>query len=201
MTGRRRRIAVALLRAAAVVLPPARKPWAIAMLAELDAIADDRHALGFAFGCLWASLRQRAVASAAMARAVRVATPTGLLTLALVAALLTVRHAGSAAPVAGVFGLSAAIFAGAALLFLCKGAAALGRAAAVLVALYALASLGMWWPGVVAGVVEGGGEAAGGGATRLYRALAVEGVVLWAAVCLGAAYLVRAGTAAPTGQG
>ena len=201
MTARRRRIAVALLRAAAAVLPEARRPWAIAMLAELDAIADDRHALGFAFGCLWASVRQRTVAEAAMARAVRVATPAGLLTLALIAALLTARHADTAAPVAGVFGLSAAIFAGAALLFLRKGAAALGRAAAGLLAVYAAALLVMCLPGVVEGGAGVVGQVVGGGGARLYRALAVEGVALWGAVCLASAYLVRAGAAAPAGRG
>ncbi len=54
-----RRGPVILCAAARHLLPPARRPWAEAMTAELSHIEDDRAALAFAAGCLRAALSER----------------------------------------------------------------------------------------------------------------------------------------------
>jgi hypothetical protein len=55
-----RRLAVKLARHAALARPGA--PWAEAMRRELDYIADDRAALGWALGCVLASYKARLAA-------------------------------------------------------------------------------------------------------------------------------------------
>jgi hypothetical protein len=59
-----RRMALALMEHAAWVLPSARSPWAKAMQHELPQIENDREALTWASGCLFASYveRSRAIA-------------------------------------------------------------------------------------------------------------------------------------------
>lgn len=54
-----RRLAWHLMRHATRVLPPRRAQWAEAMRQEFLAIRDDREALHWAFGCLWASYMER----------------------------------------------------------------------------------------------------------------------------------------------
>lgn len=60
MKSLRRRLANILVRACGTVLPPDRLPWAAAMNAELQAIQDS-DALTFASGCVWASVKGRAM--------------------------------------------------------------------------------------------------------------------------------------------
>lgn len=54
-----RRLALALARLAAWLLPPARAEWAEAMRAELHYIDSDRRAVWFALGFLFAGLEER----------------------------------------------------------------------------------------------------------------------------------------------
>jgi hypothetical protein len=58
----RRKIAVALLHLASRILPAARRNWARDMRGELDFVESDRAALGWAFGCVLASIQQRMLA-------------------------------------------------------------------------------------------------------------------------------------------
>ena len=127
-----------------------------------------------------------------VARVVRIGTPSALLILALIAAGLTVRNAEVSLQVAAVFGLSAAIFASAATLFLLKGIAAFGRAAGVLIVLYSIALL-------LVHSLES--VAATDAATKLYRALAIEGIFLWSALFIGTVFLIRMDRALKVGEG
>lgn len=56
----RRSLARDLVRHALEVMPPERRPWALAMAAELDHIEDDGAALGFALGAVWTGYNQAA---------------------------------------------------------------------------------------------------------------------------------------------
>lgn len=62
MPGRRRRIALKVVKHASRVLPGAQSAWADAMRHELDYIEDDRTALRWAIGCLLASCGARLAA-------------------------------------------------------------------------------------------------------------------------------------------
>lgn len=126
-----------------------------------------------------------------VARVVGIGTPSSLLILALFAAGLTVRNAGISPPVAMVFGLSAAVFASAAILFLLKGIAAFGRAASALIVLYSIALF----------LVYASGSFVGADAvTKLYRALAVEGIFLWSTLFIGTVFLTRMDRVSNLGQ-
>lgn len=54
-----RRMALAVARHAAAILPPARSSWAEAMRCEVECIQDDRAALGWAIGSVFASYGER----------------------------------------------------------------------------------------------------------------------------------------------
>ena len=126
-----------------------------------------------------------------VARVVRIGTPSALLLLALIAASLTVRNAELSLPVAMVFGLSCAIFGSAAVLFLLKGIEAFGRAAGALIVLYSIALLLVHLSGSLVGTDA---------ATRLYRALAIEGIFLWSALFIGTVFLIRMDRALNVGE-
>lgn len=191
MTGRLRFLAIMLVRWNATLLSPSRSQWAKAMCAELEAIGDDRIALDYAFGCLWASIKECIMTWNFAARVVRIGTPSALLILALIAASLAVRNAAISPPAALVFGLSSAIFTSAAVLFLCKGIAAFGRAAGALIVFYIAALLLLHSSGSLVG---------SDGVTRLYRALAVEGIFLWSVLLIGAVFLIRMDRASRAGR-
>jgi hypothetical protein len=55
----RRRLAQALLRQTAWILPKPRRPWAEAMSSELDHLDNDREALRWSASCLIAGIRER----------------------------------------------------------------------------------------------------------------------------------------------
>ena len=191
MTGRLRFLAIVLVRWSATLLPARRSQWAKAMLAELEAIGDDRIALDYAFGCLWASIKEFIMTWNFASRVVRIGTPSALLILALIAASLTVRNAAISPPAALVFGLSSAIFASAAVLFISKGIAAFGSAAGALMVFYTAALL----------LLHSSKNLLGSdGVTRLYRALAVEGIFLWAVLLIGAVFLIRIDRASRAGR-
>ena len=57
-----RRIATALLTLSSRVLPEERREWVRSMRGELDAMKSDREALSWAFGCVVASVQERAFA-------------------------------------------------------------------------------------------------------------------------------------------
>ena len=192
MTGRLRFLAIMLVRWSATLLPANRSQWAKAMLAELEAIEDDRFALNYALGCFWASTKECIVTLNFVARVVRIGTPSALLILALIAASLTVRNAELSLPVAMVFGLSGAIFGSAAVLFLVKGITAFGRAAGALIVLYSIALLLVHLSGSFVGTDA---------ATKLYRALAIEGILLWSAFFIGTVFLIRMDRALSVGEG
>ena len=190
MTGRLRFFAIVLVRWSATLFPPSRGQWAKAMFAELESIGDDRIALDYAFGCLWASIKECIMTWNFAARVVRIGTPSALIILALIAASLTARNAAISPPAAMVFGFSSAIFASAAVLFLRKKIATFGRAAGALIVLYTAALLLLHSSGSLVG---------SDGVKKLYSALAVEGIFLWSAFLIDAAFLIRMDRASRTG--
>jgi hypothetical protein len=55
----RRSLALWLMEHSAAVMPPERRGWSEAMRAEFACMPNDREALTWAVGCLWASYRER----------------------------------------------------------------------------------------------------------------------------------------------
>ena len=58
--GTARRLAAAIARFTAILLPSSQRAWSRAMSAEVAALEDDAEALRFAVGCLWAAALQAA---------------------------------------------------------------------------------------------------------------------------------------------
>jgi hypothetical protein len=58
--GTARRLALAIARLTAILLPASQRPWSRAMIAEVAELDDDTEALRFAMGCLWAAIVQSA---------------------------------------------------------------------------------------------------------------------------------------------
>jgi hypothetical protein len=55
-----RRLALAIARLTAILLPPSQRSWSRPMIVEVAELDDDAEALRFAMGCLWAALVQSA---------------------------------------------------------------------------------------------------------------------------------------------
>lgn len=177
-----RSLALVLIRWCAALLPADRASWAAAMKAELDAIEDDGAALSFAFGCVWGSIRDRTLTWTFAARTVRFATIGGMLALSLLSALITRRMIDAHAQTALIFGLTSALFAAAATWSYVRGARALVQTACLMIPIYTLA---------YAFVSSGQGTAGGWADARLYQALAIEGIVIWATLLMGAVFTLR----------
>lgn len=182
MSAWQRRVAIALIDGCTVLIPREHKEWADAMRAELEAADADGEALSFALGCLWASVKERVLRIEFAAKVLRIGIPAGLSVLALLAAYLSGRHAEGAPETASVFGVSSAIFAMAATLFLTYGTIALARIAGALVPVYlALFVFAQFYGKPIADFAS----------LSLYRALALEGVAIWSALLLMTVFLAR----------
>lgn len=182
MTNWQRRTALALVEASVAFMPKENKEWADAMRAEIEAVQDNGEALEFALGCLWSSAKVRVFRIKFVADVVHVGVPAGLSALALLAAYLSGRHVEAAPETATVFGVSSGIFAMAVALFLTNGFSALARLAGALVPIYlALLALTFLY----------GTPIAAPEALSLYRALALEGVVIWSMLPLINVFLAR----------
>ena len=176
----------------AVLLPRDRAIWAAAMKAEVDAIDDGNAAVTFAVGCVFGSIKERMLTMNFAARTVRFGTIALMLTLALAAAVIAGRVDDANAPSALIFGMTSALFAGAAAWSLLRGPLALVRAASTMIPVYMIA---------YAFVRSDGNVADQWVDAALYRALAIEGVVIWAALLAGGIFMVRAGTPQSVGTG
>jgi hypothetical protein len=182
MNGHSRTLALVLIGWCQALLPADRATWAAAMMAEVDAIKDGNAALAFAFGCVWGSIKERTLTMAFASRSLRFATIAGMLALSLQSASLTGRMIDSHASTALVFGLISILFAVAAVWSYLRGPLALVQTASsmipVFITAYAFVSLqkgmlGEW------------------GNTRLYEALAIEGVVIWGALLIGGIFMLH----------
>ena len=174
-----RRMARRLCVFARFLTLPHRDEWARAMVAECEAIGDDRAALGFAAGCALAAGRQL-VFSAAFVKAAMLAGLAGLAVAAGRAAVSLPVGDGAAA---AVFGGLCALFSGTFAVLLWRGAGGLAAIAcamvpASLVTAVCLSSAEMGEPPA---------------AMALYRALSVEAVCIWSALLVGALVVRRYG--------
>jgi hypothetical protein len=188
---RKRSLALTLIRWCAALLPADRASWADAMRGEVDAIEEDGAALSFAAGCIWGALRARVATKAFVAQGLRVATIGGVLSLSVVSALMTKRMVDTQAPEALVFGLTSAAFAAAVWSGL-RGPVVLVRTAGAILPVYILAY-------AFAGREEL--VAAGWVDAELHQALAIEGVVIWAALLTGGIIMSRLETRATSSAG
>lgn len=180
-----RSLARTLIGWCAALLPAGRAQWAAAMKAEVDVIEDGSAALSFAFGCIWGSIKDRILTWTFAAQSVRLATIGGMLALSLLSALMTKRMIDAQAQSALVFGLTSVLFAAAALGSYLRGPMALVQTACLMIPIYILAyAFTCFGHGMTAGWVD----------ARLYQALAIEGVVIWATILAGAAFMLRAET-------
>lgn len=175
-------LALVLIGWCAALLPDDRAPWAAAMKAEVDAIEDGNAALSFAAGCVWGSVKERIFTMAFVARSVRFATICGMLALSLLSAVLTRRMIDAHAQSALVFGLTSALFAAAAVWNYLRGPMALVQTASSLIPVYLIA---------YAFVSSENGMAGEWVNARLYQALAIEGIMIWAALLTGGVFMLR----------
>lgn len=182
MNASSRSLAVTLVGWCAALLPADRAIWGAAMKAEMDMIADDGAALSFAFGCLWGSIKQRIFTLIFAARSVRVGMIGAMVALSLLSAITTKRMIDAHAECALIFALTSALFAAAARLTCLRGSIALVQAACLVIPLYLLA---------YAFLSSGHAMAGGWDDARLYRAVAIEGVVIWATFLMGALFVRR----------
>ena len=189
MNGRLRSSARTLVRWCVAMLPAERACWGDAMRAEIEAIGDDRAALEFAVGCLWTSTKERVRAPGFKTVAIRNGMLVVMLALALVAGVLAIKNASASSSVAAVFVLCSAIFAGAAILFRAKGAAFLIRLAITNIPLYviSLCFVQLFDPGTK-----------NAGLSKLYSALAIEGIFVWTVFFVAAMFLRRSDPASIT---
>ena len=184
MNAHSRTLALVLIGWCAALLPDNRAPWAAAMKAEVDAIGDGNAALSFAAGCVWGSVKERTFTMAFVARSVRFAT--------ILSAVLTRRMIDANAQSALVFGLTSALFAAAAVWSYLRGPMALVQTASSLIPLYIIA---------YAFVSSENGMAGEWVNARLYQALAIEGIMIWAALLTGGVFMLRVETLSITKRG
>lgn len=185
----RRSLALVLIGWCAALLPADRVSWAAAMEAEVDAIEDEHAALAFVVGCVWGSVKERTLTMGFAVQTVRFATIASMLALALVSACIAGRLADVHAPSALVFGLTSALFAAAGVWSLLRGPLALIRTASIMIPVYIIAYVFVRLAGGIGDRWDNAG---------LYRALAIEGVVIWATFLAGGIFMLRAGTLSTT---
>lgn len=177
-----RSLALRLIAWCAALLPADRASWAAAMKVEVDMIEDDGAALSFALGCIWGSIKCGMFTWAFAARSMQFATIGGMLALSMLSALMTKRMIDAHAQSALVFGLIAVLFAAATMWSYVRGPIALVRTACSAISISVMAH---------AVLSSGLGIAGGWGDARLYRALAIEGMVIWTALLMGAVFMLR----------
>ena len=177
----RRRLAETLLAACARILPPRHADWARAMAAELEVIEAPGAALGFAFGCLWASSKERMFDMDQPFRKTGLALVTAMAGLALLLAFSGVRLAEVHGPTGLLFGASALLCAGAALWSLWRGTEGAVEASGAMLGLYLLDFIALRLPLGQEEWVN----------ITLYRAVAAEGVVAWGVLFAAAMYVAR----------
>lgn len=180
----RRSWAVTLIAWSAALLPAERASWAAAMRAEVNAIEDADAALSFAAGCVWGAIKERTMTMNFAARSVRFATMAGMLALSIAAAVIATRLAGVHAASALVFSLTSALFAGATVWSYLRGPMALVQTASSMIPLYVIA---------YAFLSLQRGTASEWVNTNLYHALAIEGVVIWAALLASGIFMLSFG--------
>lgn len=176
-----RQIATELIRHCGALLPPERATWAMAMKAEVDAL-EDNDAMVFAIGCVWASLKERVVSMNFATQAVRVGGITAMLALALVSALSAERVTAIDASIALTDLLSSAVFAAAVIWSFFRGSLALIQAASTMAVIYGVAFIFLRSPAM--STTEWANVA-------LYRALALEGLIVWAALLACGIFVLR----------
>jgi hypothetical protein len=184
-----RSLAFTLIGWCAPLLPANRAPWAAAMKAELSAIENGQAALLFAAGCVWGSVKERTLTMKFASQLVRLSTISGMVALAFVSAVIAGRFIDAHAPTAFVFGLTSALFAFATVWSYSRGPTALVQTAISMIPLYIIAyafvsphdAVGSEWANA-----------------KLYRALAIEGVVIWVALLAGGVFMLHAGTRSTT---
>lgn len=169
----------------AALLPEDRTSWAAAMKAEVDAIEDRDAAFVFAAGCVWGSVKERTLTMKFAAQMVHFTTVAAMLALALAAAIITERVADAHAPSAFVFGTTSILFAAAVLWSLLRGSLALIRTASTMIPVYMMAYIFVQSQRAISNEWVN---------AELYRALAIEGIVIWAALLAGGIFILRAGT-------
>jgi len=157
------------------------------MRAEVEAIGNINSAVFFAAGCVFASIKERVLTMDLAIRSVRIGAILAMLALAVGSALSAGRTQAIDPHSALVFALSSACFAAAGIWSFLRGPITLVQAASSMTFVYTLA-----WVLVRSNASIDASVNAG-----LYRALTVEGVVIWAAL-LGAGLFVLRGRTSQT---
>jgi hypothetical protein len=173
--------ALGMMERCAALLPSKRRAWAEAMKRELEVIKSPRARVGFAAGCVWASLKERTLRMDFAVKSIRLATVAAMLVVAAFGALSAWHITPSNAPTAMVVGVSSVVFATAALWSVLRGPIALVQTATMMLMVYAFALVFLTKTSAASGWVNG----------TLYRALATEGLFIWGALLVAGLFLVR----------
>ena len=181
MSRLRRSLATAFARACHQVLPAHRAPWAAAMQAELETIRSPDAALAFAAGCLWGAVKERTLTMDFAVRTTRLGTLAVLLALAVATGLSAARILSIHEPTALIFGVSSSVFATAAVWTIIRGPLALVQAASTMIVVYGLSLVYLQQA-----------DGAGWLNLDLYRALSLEGLLIWAVLLGGGMFMLKA---------
>ena len=181
---RRRALAALIARQLSRIVPRARADWAEAMRGEIDGIEDPGEALRFSLGCLRACALERMRSLDLLLGLARRLMTAGSAALAIIAFFSALRVQPVDATSGVVFGAIALAFASASLLLARKGPAG---SAAIAAAMLVPSLYGLFGSGAAAWERR---QAA------LYRALALEGLLLWSLLLVASLALLWASRSA-----
>ncbi len=168
----------AAFKLCSAMMPPARSEWLHAMHIEATYIDGRFQARAFALGCCWGCLKERMSTMEFVHKAARLAMTLGMLALGIVAALSAWRVADDHGPTGLVFALLSIAFLASGLWSCVRGPAAVVQAASTMLIVSAVSfvalhsSIGEDWFNL-----------------HLYRALSVEGILIWGVLLGGALFL------------
>jgi hypothetical protein len=166
------------------LLPTAQSTWLQAMRTEVKFIRDRPEARAFAIGCIWVCLKRRVSTMEFAVKATRSAITFGMLALGILAAFSAWRAAGAHGPTGLVFAALAVAFVASCAWSHIRGPEALVQAASTMLLINIVAFIGLRTrPG------EGWNN------LDMYRALALEGVLIWGALLGGALFLMKSNPA------
>ncbi|MBU2587706.1 MAG: hypothetical protein KJ872_06285 [Alphaproteobacteria bacterium] len=164
------------------IMPREKADWVAAMLAEANAIECPNEALGFTFGCLSTCIQERIREMEFQRKVIQSLMLIGLLGLGAIAAWSSISVWRVHEPAGILFvGLAVVYIAGAMIAFF-LGSRALAVTAGGMLAAAILLSVGLnsnW--ALSAGWVN----------IELFRALAIESIVIWGSIVAGSLYLVH----------
>ncbi len=177
-----RATALLLMRLATRVMPDDRVSWGKAMQSELEAIEDPNHAISFAMGCLMTCSKERLFRMELKLNTAQNILLLVLVVLAAITARTSLTFFETHEPTGLIYAGLAVLYLGFAIFAFLKGLKALASAAIPMVVLTLFATALSYAPWATTSEWV---------KIDLYRALALETVVIWGLVAVTSAFLVK----------